>query len=439
MSGAAAAGIPESSKIHSKSADADFVTQSRKVAAACLTTFGTGAAQAFYLAGVGFYVIRFSSNLFLIWMLLALFTPFPVALFLQERFDALFDKAFSTRVTFFFRVILLPLGVAAILAVLALVCTFWTWVLVCGVALGFCCAASTGSSLQMTAAWEPILIIWAQIGSTTGSLTATLTFFLFSFTASKASILEFQVILLVPVAICCLTSGSLMYLHFRYDLFEHVYRRLAYDLPKDPEDFPEDFPALMPLVRGSSATAPIYGEEDVDSLGVPLWVPWYNQIAGVNLFLSFLVLPFATFLGDPDMAQTLVLAKFAMDSLGQLLALAWAHFHEDEPHKPIHVQVGLQFFSRILIGIVLLLHLFKNLVIPQTTFLTLWCYFFLDEKYLLSQIGVLSTHCTVIAQRKAVARKKAFLTSAGMLIGLVCALVLAHLMNPSSFHHKAGA
>merc|ERR1719161_1985395 len=191
--------------------------------------------------------------------------------------------------------------------------------------LGFCGAASISSASQMTAAWDPLLVVWAQVGNTLGSIVPNLVFFLSSFAASQASVLEFQVVLLVPIVVCCITSGILMYWHFKYNLFERVFRRLAYDLPQDNEDLP---PSMMTLTRGTSAasdTSLVYAKDDVDSDGVPLWVPSYNMAAGVNAFLSYLVLPWATFFGDADLAQTLVLAKFAMDFSGRFLALVWGH------------------------------------------------------------------------------------------------------------------
>lgn len=109
----------------------------RNVVAATITTLGPGAALSFYLAGVGFFVVRFNSRNILLWMLLAVYSPFPVALLLQEKFDAGFDKVFTTRVTFFFRVIVVPLMMAVLIGVLALLCTMWIAVLLCGLFMGF--------------------------------------------------------------------------------------------------------------------------------------------------------------------------------------------------------------------------------------------------------------------------------------------------------------
>lgn len=64
--------------------------QAVKVVAALLTTFGSGAVLAFYLAGVGFFVVQFKSRTILLWMLLAAYGPFPLALWLQVNFDGFF-------------------------------------------------------------------------------------------------------------------------------------------------------------------------------------------------------------------------------------------------------------------------------------------------------------------------------------------------------------
>merc|ERR1719316_1619564 len=132
-----------------------------KVVAAALTTFGSGAALAFYFGGVGFFIVQFKSRTVLLWMLCAAYGPFPVALILQEKFDAMFDKMHSTQVTFFFRVMVVPLLMAVVLGLIALLCTVWLAVTIGGVILGFLYASTIGSSLQMTAAWEPLLVVWA--------------------------------------------------------------------------------------------------------------------------------------------------------------------------------------------------------------------------------------------------------------------------------------
>jgi len=404
----------------------------RNVVAATITTLGPGAALSFYLAGVGFFVVRFNSRNVLLWMLLAVYSPFPVALLLQEKFDAGFDKAFTTRVTFFFRVIVVPLMMAVLIGVLALLCTTWIAVLLCGLFLGFFFAATLGSSLQMVSAWDPLLVVWAQIGNTVGATAACLAFFIFSFAASRATKVEFQVILLVPIGIICIISATLMYWHFKYDLFDHVFRRLAYDLSEDPKS--EDIPSLLPLTRGTSAEAQVYAGDDVNELGVPLWVPWYNCASAVNTFMSFMLLPFATYFGDADLAQMLVLAKFAMDFGGRLAALVWGLLYEDL-REPIHAEVIFQLISRLAVGIVLALGLFDIVRLHRAAFLTLWCFFFVDGTYLASQIDILITRCTVVGQRKAVARSNAFLGFCGLFVALWTSLAVVYFS--SAFQHDS--
>lgn len=397
------------------------VPEPMKVAAAMITTFGSGAACAFYLAGSAFFVVRFNNPVYFLWMLLAVFTPFPLALVLQEHYDAFFDKVFSTRVTFFFRVILLPLVMSGIIGVVAFVCTMRIALLVCGMFMGFCYSASISASLQMTAAWDPLLAVWAQIGNMLGSTMPALAFFTFSFIASKASVLEFQVILIVPVVLCCMTSGILTYWHFKYDLFERVYRRLAYDL-ESPRDDPL---AMMPLTRGTSDTGPVYTKDDVDSLGVPLWVPRYHMVACVNASISYLVLPLATLFGDADLGQKLVLAKFVMDFLGRFLALGWGHLNR-ELLEPIHIELGLQILSRFAVGVILLLDLFRILTLHHAGFLACWCYLFLDENIIASQIDIIVTRVSPIQQRKVGSRRNYLGTFAGILIGLGSATLAAY-------------
>jgi len=357
-------------------------------------------------------------------MLLASYSPFPLTLLLQEKFDAFFDRIHSTRVTFFFRVIIVPLLMAAVIGVVALLCTLWIPVLVCGLVLGFLYAASVGSSLQMTSAWEPLLVVWAQIGNTIGAATSVVAFFIFSFTASTASKAEFQVILLVPIAVCIITSSTLMYWHFKYDLFEHVYRRLAYDLEVEEEQdgFP---PPLLPLTRGTSADAPVYPKGDVDTLGVPLWVPWYSLGSGTNTFMTFLVLPFATYFGDADLAQTLVLSKWGVDLLGRCVALLWGYWYEDSV-EPIHFELASYLLCRMVVAIVLALRLLHVVSLHRAVFLTTWCFFFFSGTFLGSLIDVVCTRCTVIGQRKAIARRNALVTYAGLLTGLCCSVALMY-------------
>jgi len=401
--------------------DEGFPTETRKVIAAALFAFGSGAAFSFYLAGVGFFVVQFKSRGILPWMLLISYCTFPVALLAQGKFDAFFDKLFTPRITFFFRVLVIPVFMAAIIGAIAFLCTLWVPLLSCGFVLGFMYAASLASSIQMTSTWEPLLVVWTQIGNTLGAATPIAAFFIFSFTASTATKIHFQLILLVPISICIMTSSILMYWHFKLDLFEHVYRRLSYDLPED--DSPPD---LMLLKRGTSADAPVYEKDDVDCHGVPLWVPWYTFLAGLNTFMSFALLPFATYFGDADLAQTLVLAKLAMDCMGRFSALFWGYFYGDLA-EPIHAQVIIQLICRLVVGVVLALSLLHFLSLHRALFLTLWCLFFWDGCYLASQIDVVTTRCSVVGQRKAVSRKNVLCTYAGLLIGLILAVAVVQL------------
>lgn len=407
-----------------------ILAEPRKVIAACIFPLGAGSILSFYLAGVGFFVVAFESRNILLWMLLSVYSPFPIALYCQGKLDAYFDKLHTTRVTFFFRVIIIPLLMAGMIGVVASLCTMWIPVLVCGVIIGFLYAANVGSSLQMTSAWDPLLVVWAQIGNTLGATTSCLAFFIFSFSAAKASKIEFQLILTVPICICILTSAMLTYWHFKYDLFEHVYRRLSYDLglaeevSNEPERTSEFPPSMLPLTRGTSAEAPVYYGE-VDEVGVPLFVPWYNFAGALNTFMTFMLLPFATYFGDADLAQTLVLAKFAMDFMGRFVALAWGYFYEGL-QEPIHAEVIGQLIARLAAGIVCALSLFKVLILHHMVFLTVWCLFYADGSFLNSQMDLISTRCTVVGQRKANSRTNAFLGYVGLFAALWLSLAVVY-------------
>lgn len=399
-------------------------SESRVIVAAVLTTFGTGAAFSFYWAGVGFFVLEFKSRAILPWMLLVSFGAFAMALLLQEKFDAVFDKKYSPRHTFFFRVMVLPFFSAAAIGVLALLCDSWGTVLACGFFLGFLYAANVAASLQMASSWDPLLVVWTQIGNTVGSASAVFTFFIFSFTASTASKMQFQWILLVPIVLCIMTSSILMYWHFKLDLFEHVYRRLEYDLSED-DNAP---PLMIPLTRGTSAQKSLYQGDDVDSKGVPVWVPLYTFLHGLSFFMSFSVLPFATFFGDADLSQTLLLAKLAMDCGGRISALVWGYVFRDLA-KPIHIEVTFQVICRLVVGIVLALVLLQAVSLQNELFLVLWCYFFASGTHLASQIEVLCGRCVVVSQRKASSRRNVLAAAMGKNCGIWLALAVVHSAN----------
>lgn len=406
--------------------------QAVKVVAALLTTFGSGAVLAFYLAGVGFFVVQFKSRTILLWMLLAAYGPFPLALWLQVNFDGFFDKMHGTKMTFCFRVMALPVLMAVVLGVLAFLCTLWVAVLICGLLLGFMYASTIASSLQMVSSWEPILVVWAQMGNTVGSSTAVIAFFIFSFRAAEASTQEFRTILLVPIGIVVITSSILMYWHFKEDMFEHVYRRLAYDLLEAEnaahnDAAQNDFPPLLPMTRGTSADAPVYARKEVDSLGVPLWAPWYAYAGGLSMHMSFLILPFATYFGDADLAQTLVLSKFAMDCCGRLTALIWGYLNEEAETR--HALIIFQLISRLLALVLLALMLLRIVPLYQALFLTLWCFFYWDAAHLTSQIDIIVTRCTVVAQRKAVSRRNACVGYAGLLLALLISVGVVFAFN----------
>jgi len=406
--------------------------QPANVVIATMIPLSAGATYSFYLGSVGFFVVTFRSRVFLAWMILCVFCTFPFALYLQEKFDSSFDKMFSTRVTFFFRVMLVPVVMAGIMGVLIFVCTKWLPVLICGSFLGFCYAATVGSSMQMAVSWHPLLVVWAQIGNQLGSATPVIGFWLFSFTPMEATVDQLQKVLVVPLIICCINSVILMYLHFRLEYFENVYRRLSYGLSHDDEDPP----ASTPLKRGASDrsdTEKAYLGDDVDSLGVPLWVPKYNALAGINAVASYFILPFATFFGNANLAQTLVLAKFAMDFLGRFAILGWGHLNQDLL-SPIHLQVGAQVTVRYVVAVILGLDVFQVMKLHHALFMTLWCYFFFSEKFLASQLDLLCARVTPISQRKVVSRRNVGLTYLGILIGVSVALVVQYRLNPSFFH-----
>merc|ERR1719421_1108089 len=80
-------------------------------------TFGPGAAVATYTTTFGWYQNLYKSKELLVWMRIALFTPFPLVKIFQLRYDTYFDEVFSTRMAYLFRVVVLQLVVAFLMVV----------------------------------------------------------------------------------------------------------------------------------------------------------------------------------------------------------------------------------------------------------------------------------------------------------------------------------
>merc|ERR1719324_1549081 len=103
-------------------------------------------------------------------ILLSLFLPYPAVVLLQEKADAFFDKKYSTKVTYFFRVMMLQ----GILAVASLAWMFMPQtpylVLAVGVLIGGLGGAVGSSSMQLVSTLEPELATYNRLGNQCGSV-----------------------------------------------------------------------------------------------------------------------------------------------------------------------------------------------------------------------------------------------------------------------------
>jgi len=364
---------------------------------AVIICLGLGVTTSYYIAAAGFLVERLKLNM-LFWMMVALYSMYPLICIMQGRFDAYFDRRFSVERVYVFRVMICPLLLAIMFVILALRCLHITDVLVCGVFIGIFAATSLSSTLQLLVAWRPELSAWAGFGSELGSALPVLTYGLFGFRPSKASVWDFQVMQIFPT-VCLAISGCLtLYWHFGLDLFSKSLARL--NCNPDHE--------FAPKRQGIQRT-------DADECGIPLWTYRWQVCSGINALYTFMLIPLTMVFDDPDWMQALILAQQVCNFLGQLIAALLASFAKE---NPLHILLTIHMLLRSILFATLLATMFKLMSMSRHFFMIMWCIHLTDGALVASQIEVTCARFAPTSMRRRVSRQTTLSIYAGVTLAL---------------------
>jgi len=397
------------------------MTTSMKMAVASFSLVGVGCSTGYYLAPAGYFEHKFESQTFFLQMLAALCLPYPVMLLLQEQYDLRFDSMFGPRQTYFFRIIAVQIMLAATLAGYALSSESPTAVIVCGVIIGSLAAAAWSSTMQLMSAWDPHLTAWASVGKDAAGATPVATFFLLGFSASSASVGDFQRMQLFPIVLICLCAVLLTGLHAA-GIWDKAYSRLGYDL-FSPRDDGEAGPA-----RQSTESDALLDKDNVDSSGQPLWTPKWQFAGGFNIFLSFMCLPLVTCMRDPDLTQKLTLGKLAMDCVSRCVAALSANTELFGMKRPRHYSLIAQLIMRAALFSVLMAHILDHAKVPVGLFIFLWLLFYFDGSFLDSQIDVTLVRFAPVVLRKTITRRNNLAAYTGLVLSLSVDVMMIYFL-----------
>lgn len=378
-----------------------------------------GAVVAIYIGLVGFYVHNFESRLYYLCMLLSLYVAYPVVLWLQFLYDAFYDAVFSTKVTFFFRVVVTQF-------LLALLVLWWVHlpqtplsVLLAGFAIGFFAAALGFSGAQFYAAMEPKMLFYTELGERCGSTFPIAVFFLFGFDPTS-DLTTFGMVVLCGGVACVATGCFLSTLHFATDFFEKAYCRLARGLSTNRKDSANDQDAellLSTLQRDrevSEASKPLL---PVTGDNVPAWVWLWSASLAYGAMLTFSSLSLSAFFGDVSLAQTLALVKVGSDLFGSLSAIPLRRLPSFET-GPWHKTLLSILILRTYLFAIQIAKL-SGTNFSQCFFMMNWSLFHSLFTLQRSLASVTTTSFVHLKDRRNVARTNIGMISGGIVVGLL--------------------
>eukprot|EP00747_Dinoflagellata_sp_TGD_P091618 gnl/TRDRNA2_/TRDRNA2_165126_c0_seq1.p1 gnl/TRDRNA2_/TRDRNA2_165126_c0~~gnl/TRDRNA2_/TRDRNA2_165126_c0_seq1.p1 ORF type:complete len:433 (+),score=20.44 gnl/TRDRNA2_/TRDRNA2_165126_c0_seq1:168-1466(+) len=385
--------------------------------AAFSMTLSPGCLYASYFALIGFYVHRFDSKSISIAMIFCLNVPGVLVSLLQTYLDAYFDEAFSTRATYVFRVVVMQLMLGVVAIIWMLVPPSPWFILGIGLLIGFVTACVKSSANQMVAAMDPRALAPAQLGLLLGAMISVGALFVLDFRPTS-SVATFQLAVLVVPITCVLCTGWLAYLHFRLNLFDRSFDRLAYDLPTSGMNTPRQFS------RGGSPEddeeKPLLPTENGE---IPKWVWWWCA-ATFYLMTSWTTLTsIGAYFGNAAMTQVLFLSKLVMHTIGGLCAMP-VHFVPCYKHGAWH---NLLVFCTVIVTFIVLMACLKLTVgvsIDRPGFLIMWGTAHFLYAFLLPLIAMTTGLYVEVIDRKAVARINTAALFGGTVAGVIVATVL---------------
>lgn len=389
-----------------------------KIGAATISMLGIGCSSGYYLAAAGFFQHTFESQMYFLWMIIAFYVPYPATLILQERFDEYFDRRFSTRQTYFFRVVLCQLYSIGAFAGLSLCYRSPAGVLVCGCIIGFLSSACLASTMQLMSSWEPSLAAWASLGKEIGGVLPVVTYYMLEFRASAASVHEFQRMQLFPGVALFLCSSCGIFMHFS-GILDKAYSRLGYDLQ---DTFLEEEQHPSRVI--SEADPLLDANEKVDDHGVPFWMSRWQTTMGYNTFLTFLLMPMICFRGNPDLTQHLTLGKLLMDCLSRAIAAGMTRTGAFSGKRPYHYCLIMQQLFRTVLFLLLVMDLMGVLSISSMVFMCVWYLHYFEGGFTASQIEVTIVQFAPVAMRKSISRRSSLANYIGLGFALVLDLII---------------
>lgn len=388
--------------------------------AAFVLMLGPGCAVAFFVALVGFYIYHFESPAFFVAMLFCAYLPYPIMTVLQEKLDSYFDERFSTRATYFVRVVMMQI-------ILAGACLGWMFspqspyfVLFWGLVIGTIAGAINSSSMQLVTTLEPELSTYTRLGNQLGSVVPVVALFVLDFRPS-ASLHDFRLALATVPVLCTIAGIYLTYLHFGHDLFAKAFQRLAYDLD-------DAVPGLQDSGRQYSETTPLVSKsvsgisEEAVSPGVPTWIWYWISSVGVMTTSVTCLLSLSGYFGDESLAQKLCVTQLVVSVIGRLMALPIPSVptFEDDPWHVIFVTGVFVYF---LLAAIVAAHL-ANVDVHQAIFLLAWGVSFALYNFLSSLVDLTTALYARVERRKLVARRGHLAMVSGGLLGLAISTLL---------------
>jgi len=372
--------------------------------AAFVMLVGPGSAVAFYSALVGFYAENFSSRIFFVFMMACLYVPAPIISLLQERFDAFFDRRFSTNITFFFRVVVMQIALVFLVFAWIFIPQTPSVVLIIGFMIGVIYGSVASSSIQMVAAMEPAYIVYAQIGQQLGAVSPIGVFLLFDFHPS-ASLQEFRIVVFAIILLSLSASFTLCYFHFTLGMFDKTYERLACD-----HDFRRAVSETVLLVPTDSGG------------GVPAWVWRWVACCGGMTGVEACLMSSVGFFGNVELAQFLTVAKLSMDFSGRIIALPICKV-PGFAAGPWHKVLGASVFVFSAMCLIIFAELL-GVGVWKPMFLVAWFIVHCVYNFTCSLVDVTAGSYVEVKDRKMVARRLFMVTVTCGLAGIVAAVAI---------------
>jgi len=378
-----------------------------------------GACCGFYLSMVGFYVSHYQSRIFFLAMAFCMYLPGPFVFALQQFFDAKFDMVLTASVTYYFRIVFGQV-------ILALVYLYWAStdatpnvVLGVGFIIGFFAQAAGSSSMQMAATIHPRLPLYAGWGNLCGNAMPVLVFFISGF-GPAAGLEQFRRMLLVVPALCLMSVAFLGYLHgAERSIFNEAYNKLSQTSFREASA--GDLNALGWTSEELLEAMPLWQRQMSEQGEPPTWVWIWCAYNGVSVMMNVSLMALVGFVGDPRLAQTLLLTKLAVDVVGAVVALPLSKL-QCFAAGPWHKTLCSAALLRLGFGSLLLSHIVRwPWVFSPIPLIVLWVVFYGIRAVENSHIAITIAFFIHASDRKRIQRTNQGAIYVGCIVGILLA------------------